>query len=178
MSFAHKYGNHFLSWLTKLLYRSNLSDMETCYKLFDRRVLDGIRLYAERFEFEPEVTAKVLRSGVKIQEVPISYAGRDFHEGKKITWRDGVSAVWALMKYRFVPFRTTATGAQDIPVRRGHRRCGTPSGMSLAAPDGLRQVGRAADHQESSARVPSTTWPEAARARPPGGQSSSASSAC
>jgi glycosyltransferase involved in cell wall biosynthesis len=108
MSFAHKYGNHFLSWLTKLLYRSNLSDMETCYKLFDRRVLDGIRLYAERFEFEPEVTAKVLRSGVKIHEVPISYAGRDFHEGKKITWRDGVSAVWALVKYRVVPYRAPA----------------------------------------------------------------------
>jgi glycosyltransferase involved in cell wall biosynthesis len=119
MSFAHKYGNRFLSWLTKVLYRSDLSDMETCYKLFDRRVLDGIRLYAERFDFEPEVTAKVLRSGVKIHEVPISYAGRDFHEGKKITWRDGAAAVWALTKYRVVPFRAPAAGpatVQRLPV--------------------------------------------------------------
>jgi glycosyltransferase involved in cell wall biosynthesis len=111
MSFAHRWGNRFLSGLTKILYRSGLSDMETCYKLFDRRVLDGIRLHAQRFDFEPEVTAKVLRSGVAIHEVPISYAGRDFHEGKKITWRDGLSAVAALAKYRVGPFRAEAGGA-------------------------------------------------------------------
>ncbi len=111
MCFAHRWGNRFLSALTKVLYRSGLSDMETCYKLFDRRVLDGIRLHAQRFDFEPEVTAKVLRSGVAIHEVPISYAGRDFHEGKKITWRDGLSAVWALAKYRVGPFRAEAGGA-------------------------------------------------------------------
>ena len=76
--------------------------METCYKLFDRRVLASIDLRASRFEFEPEVTAKVLRRGIRIYEVPISYAGREFEEGKKITWRDGIIALWILVKYRFV----------------------------------------------------------------------------
>jgi hypothetical protein len=76
--------------------------METCYKLFDRDVITSIDLRASRFEFEPEITAKVLRQGIRIYEVPISYAGREFHEGKKITWRDGLGALWTLVKYRFV----------------------------------------------------------------------------
>ena len=76
--------------------------METCYKLFDRDVLAGITLKSDRFDFEPEITAKVLRKGVRIYEVPISYAGREFEEGKKITWRDGFAALYALVKYRFV----------------------------------------------------------------------------
>ena len=101
MLILHWMGNRFLSLLTNLLYNSTLSDMETCYKLFDRRVLDGITLRAERFEFEPEVTAKVLRQGIRIYEVPISYTGRELHEGKKITWRDGFSALRTLIKYRF-----------------------------------------------------------------------------
>ena len=102
MLILHWIGNRFLSLITNLLYNSTLSDMETCYKLFDRRVLDGITLHAERFEFEPEVTAKVLRQGIRIYEVPISYTGRELYEGKKITWRDGFSALRTLIKYRFV----------------------------------------------------------------------------
>ena len=102
MLFLHWVGNRFLSLVTNILYNTTLSDMETCYKLFDRRVLDGMRLRASRFEFEPEVTAKVLRRGIRIYEVPISYAGREVHEGKKITWRDGFVALWTLVKYRFV----------------------------------------------------------------------------
>ena len=102
MLFLHWIGNRFLSLVTNLLYNTTLSDMETCYKLFDRRVLESITLRAPRFEFEPEVTAKVLRRGIRIYEVPISYAGREFHEGKKITWRDGIVALWTLVKYRFV----------------------------------------------------------------------------
>ena len=101
MLFLHWVGNRFLSFVTNILYNTTLSDMETCYKLFDRDVLAGIRLRASRFEFEPEVTAKVLRRGIRIYEVPISYAGREFHEGKKITWRDGFSALYTLVKYRF-----------------------------------------------------------------------------
>ncbi|MER3452504.1 MAG: glycosyl transferase [Acidimicrobiia bacterium] len=101
MLFWHWVGNRFLSFVTNVLYNTTISDMETCYKLFDRRVLDGIRIEAERFEFEPEITAKILRRGHRIYEVPISYAGREFHEGKKITWRDGVSALWTLVRYRF-----------------------------------------------------------------------------
>ncbi len=102
MLFLHWIGNRFLSLVTNVLYNTTLSDMETCYKLFDRRVLADITLRSSRFDFEPEVTAKVLRRGIRIYEVPISYAGREFHEGKKITWRDGVVALWTLVKYRFV----------------------------------------------------------------------------
>jgi len=97
----HWIGNRFLSLVTNLLYSSTLSDMETCYKLFDRQVLDGITIESKRFDFEPEITAKVLRRGYRIYEVPISYAGRELSEGKKITWRDGFSALRALVKYRF-----------------------------------------------------------------------------
>jgi glycosyltransferase involved in cell wall biosynthesis len=102
MLFLHWLGNRFLSFVTNALYNTTLSDMETCYKLFDRRVLDSIVLRADRFEFEPEVTAKVLRQRIRIYEVPISYAGREPDEGKKITWRDGFAALWTLVKYRFV----------------------------------------------------------------------------
>jgi glycosyltransferase involved in cell wall biosynthesis len=126
MCLAHLWGNKFLSTLTRLLYRNGPSDMETCYKLFDRSVLAGIRLEAERFDFEPEVTAKVLRGGYEIHEVPITYTGRDFDEGKKITWRDGIAAVTALAKYRILPYRA-APGAGAIPiaappVKRASRR--------------------------------------------------------
>ncbi len=102
MLFLHWIGNRFLSLVTNVLYNTTLSDMETCYKLFDRTVLDGITLRAMRFEFEPEITAKILRRGIRIYEVPISYTGREFDEGKKITWRDGFVALWTLVKYRFV----------------------------------------------------------------------------
>ena len=103
MLFLHWVGNRFLSLVTNVLYNSTLSDMETCYKLFDRRVLDGIRLHADRFDFEPEFTAKVLRRGIRIYEVPISYAGREFNEGKKISWKDGFVVLLTLVRYRFLP---------------------------------------------------------------------------
>ena len=100
MLFWHWVGNRFLSLVTNVLYNTTLSDMETCYKLFDRRLLGGIRLRSDRFGFEPEVTAKVLRTGERIYEVPISYAGREPEEGKKITWRDGIEALWILVRCR------------------------------------------------------------------------------
>jgi hypothetical protein len=101
MLFMHWIGNRMLSLVTNALYNTTLSDMETCYKLFDRDVLRGITIESNRFDFEPEITAKILRKGVRIYEVPISYAGREFDEGKKITWRDGFAALWALVKFRF-----------------------------------------------------------------------------
>lgn len=101
MLFLHWVGNRVLSLLTNVLYNTTLSDMETCYKLIDRELLAGFRLRSERFDIEPEITAKILRRGVRIYEVPISYAGREFAEGKKITWRDGFSALRALVRYRF-----------------------------------------------------------------------------
>jgi len=97
----HWVGNRLLSLVTNVLYSSTLSDMETCYKLFDAQVLEGLTIESDRFDFEPEITAKVLRRGHRIYEVPISYAGREHDEGKKITWRDGVGALKALVKYRF-----------------------------------------------------------------------------
>ena len=101
MLYTHWLGNKMLSVATNLLYNTTLSDMETCYKLFDRRVLDGLTIESDRFDFEPEITAKILRKGIRIYEVPISFAGRELVDGKKITWRDGFSALGALVKYRF-----------------------------------------------------------------------------
>lgn len=97
----HWIGNRFISLVTNVLYSSTLSDVETCYKLVAREVIAGMRIDASRFEFEPEITAKVLRRGYRIYEVPISYAGREFSEGKKITWKDGFLALWTLLRYRF-----------------------------------------------------------------------------
>lgn len=103
MLFLHWIGNRFLSLTTNVLYNTTISDMETCYKLFDRSILAGITIESNRFDFEPEITAKVLRRGHRIYEVPISYAGREFDEGKKITWKDGFAALWTLIKFRFKP---------------------------------------------------------------------------
>jgi glycosyltransferase involved in cell wall biosynthesis len=100
MLFWHWVGNRILALATNVLYNTTLSDMETCYKLFDRHLLESIRLRSDRFGFEPEVTAKVLRTGERIYEVPVSYAGREPEEGKKITWRDGIEALWILVRCR------------------------------------------------------------------------------
>ncbi len=100
MFFWHWVGNRFLTLVTNILFDSTLSDMETCYKMFRTEVIKQISLRSNRFEFEVEITAKVLKLGYRIYEVPISYAGREFHEGKKITWRDGLAALWYLLKYR------------------------------------------------------------------------------
>ena len=97
--FWHSVGNRFLTLLSNMLTDLNLSDMETCYKVFTRSVKDRLRVTSERFGFEPEVTARVARMGVRIYEVPISYHGRTYEEGKKIGWRDGVEAVWCILKF-------------------------------------------------------------------------------
>lgn len=101
MMFWHWMGNRFLSLVTNVLYNTTLSDMETCYKLAPTEILRSLDLKANRFDFEPELTAKLLRRKIRIYEVPISYAGREFDEGKKITWKDGFAALWTLVKYRF-----------------------------------------------------------------------------
>jgi glycosyltransferase involved in cell wall biosynthesis len=102
MSLTHTMGNQFLTIVTNLLYGTSLSDMETCYKCFRRDVINGMVLRSRAFEIEPELTAKILKRGYTIFEVPISYNGRTFHEGKKIGWQDGFSAVRTLVRYRFV----------------------------------------------------------------------------
>ena len=102
MSLSHTFGNRLLTVLTNILFGTWLTDMETCYKCFRRDVIVNMPLHSRRFEIEPEMTAKILKRGYTIFEVPISYYGREFHEGKKISWRDGFSAIFTLIKYRFV----------------------------------------------------------------------------
>jgi glycosyltransferase involved in cell wall biosynthesis len=101
MLFLHWVGNRMLSLVTNMLYNTTLSDMETCYKLVDRSLLLELGLRSDRFDIEPEITAKILKRRIRIYEVPISYTGRELDEGKKITWRDGFAAVATLVKYRF-----------------------------------------------------------------------------
>ena len=101
MFFTQRAGNVILTGLTNLLYGSSLTDMETCYKLFARDVVTTLTLTSERFNIEPELTAKVLRQELAIVEVPVAYVGRCYDEGKKINWRDFVSAVWTLFRLRF-----------------------------------------------------------------------------
>jgi glycosyltransferase involved in cell wall biosynthesis len=100
--FWHYVGNKLLTFITNILYDTILTDMETCYKAFKGDLIRSIPLRSNRFDFEPEVTAKVLKRGVKLFEVPINYDGRNFEEGKKITWRDGVVALVCLIRYRFM----------------------------------------------------------------------------
>ncbi len=98
---THLIGNKVLTFLTNLLYFSSLTDMETGCKLFKKSVLERIKLKGNRFDFEPEITAKILKKGFKIKEMPIDFNPRTFKEGKKITWRDGIKAAYYLVKYRF-----------------------------------------------------------------------------
>ena len=99
--FWHALGNQFLTLLSNMFTNLNLTDMETCYKVFRREVLQQITIQENRFGFEPEITAKVAKLRVPIYEVSISYYGRTYEEGKKIGWRDGVRAIWCILKYRF-----------------------------------------------------------------------------
>jgi SAM-dependent methyltransferase len=111
MMYWHTVGNNFLTWLSNLTTNLNLTDMETGYKAFRRDVIQSIRLRSQRFGFEPEVTAKIAQRGYRIYEVPISYHGRDYWEGKKINWKDGVSAIWTIFKFGlFVKGDSEASG--------------------------------------------------------------------
>ena len=100
--FWHSVGNRVLTTLSNMLTDLNLTDMETCYKVFRADVLRKIRMRENRFGFEPEFTAKIARARCRVYEVPISYSGRDYSEGKKIGWKDGVAAIYFILKYRFV----------------------------------------------------------------------------
>jgi glycosyltransferase involved in cell wall biosynthesis len=100
--FWHYVGNRLLTTFSNMLTNVNLSDMEVCYKVFRREVLQRISIEEDRFGFEPEITAKVAKLGCRIYEVGISYAGRTYREGKKIGWRDGVRAIWCILKYNLL----------------------------------------------------------------------------
>lgn len=97
---THYIGNKIVTFFTNLIYGSNLTDMETCYKAFSSSVIKNIQLNSDRFDIEPEITAKILKQGISIFEVPIKVNPRGYHEGKKITWRDGFSAIFTLVKYK------------------------------------------------------------------------------
>jgi len=100
--FTHYLANLFLNLVTNVLYNTTMTDMETCFKAVRADVLKSLPLRSDRFGIEPEITAKLFKRGARVYEVPITYEGRDYSEGKKITWRDGFPALWALIKYRFV----------------------------------------------------------------------------
>lgn len=103
--YAHYLGNWFLTFFTNLLYGSRLTDMETCYKVFRADALEWLQIEEDGFSVEPEITARLLRRGMRIRELPISYRARSYDQGKKIKWRDGFSALRALLKYRIVSLR-------------------------------------------------------------------------
>jgi glycosyltransferase involved in cell wall biosynthesis len=98
--FTHYLGNRVLTLITNILYNTMLSDMETCYKVMRREVLDGLDLQSDGFGIEPEITAKIFKRGYRVYEVPITYDGRGYDEGKKITWKDGIVALWVLVRHR------------------------------------------------------------------------------
>lgn len=102
MYMPHVFGNRLLSFLTNIIYNSKVTDMETGYKVFRKEVIKNMMLRARRFDFEPEITAKILKRGYKIHEVPIEFKARTFAQGKKITWKDGIKAAYYLLKYRFM----------------------------------------------------------------------------
>jgi glycosyltransferase involved in cell wall biosynthesis len=99
--FTHYLGNRVLTLLTNILYNTMLTDMETCYKVMRREVLQGLDLQSNGFGIEPEITAKIFKRGYRVYEVPITYDGRSYEEGKKIGWKDGVVALWVLVRHRF-----------------------------------------------------------------------------
>jgi len=107
----HSMGNRFLTLVSNMLTNLNLTDMETCYKVFARTAIQAIPLEEDRFGFEPEITVKVAKRDLRVYEVGISYSGRTYEEGKKIGWKDGVRAIWCLVKYSM----------KERRVRAGHR---------------------------------------------------------
>ena len=120
--FWHSIGNRFLTLLSNMFTDLNLTDMETCYKMVRTELLQSLPLSAQRFGIEPELTARLAQAGARIYELPISYNGRSYAEGKKIGWKDGVSALWSILKYNLVPprvpkWRVPAVDPWDTPER-------------------------------------------------------------
>ena len=100
--FWHSVGNKVLTLLSNMFTDLNLTDMETCYKVFRREVIQGMALKSDRFGFEPEMTARLARAGARIYEVPICYSGRTYEEGKKIGWKDGMAAIWHIIRFNLL----------------------------------------------------------------------------
>jgi glycosyltransferase involved in cell wall biosynthesis len=122
MLYWHRIGNTFLTFLSNMTTNLDLTDMETCYKAFRRDVIQSIRLNSNRFGIEPEITAKLAKRGYRIFEVPISYYGRDYWEGKKINWKDGFSAIWTILRYGLFHDRSSEPSTFATIRRRGRLR--------------------------------------------------------
>ncbi len=135
--FWHSVGNRFLTLLSNMATNLNLTDMETCYKMFRREVIQAIAIEEDRFGFEPEITAKVARMGCRIYEVGISYSGRTYHEGKKIGWKDGVRAIWCIGKYNLSP-----TARRARREARARQAGGAHVIAAGAPPDAYRPANR------------------------------------
>ncbi|MFZ0286369.1 MAG: glycosyltransferase family 2 protein, partial [Terriglobales bacterium] len=126
--FWHSVGNRLLTLLSNCLTNINLSDMETCYKAFRRDVIQSIPIEEERFGFEPEITVKVAKRRLRIYEVGISYWGRTYEEGKKIGWKDGVRAVWCLLKYSFTESSAPHSVSAQEPLPQSPRKQASNTG--------------------------------------------------
>lgn len=120
--FWHSVGNQLLTLISNMLTNLNLTDMETCFKVFRREVIQSIKLEQDRFGFEPEVTVKIARMKLRIYEVGISYYGRTYEEGKKIGWRDGVKALWCIVKYTITTPRSTFKPIEQAPTQAANDR--------------------------------------------------------
>jgi hypothetical protein len=136
--FWHSVGNRFLTLLSNMFTDLNLTDMETCYKMVRRELLQSLPLSADRFGIEPELTARLSQSGARIYELSISYHGRSYAEGKKIGWRDGVSAVWSILKFNLTGPRAPRWHAPPLPSWEARKALETleSDGRTLEAPEG------------------------------------------
>jgi len=126
--FWHSIGNRVLTLLSNMFTDLNLTDMETCYKMVRRELLHSLPLSADRFGIEPELTARLAQSGARIYELPISYDGRSYEEGKKIGWKDGVSALWCILKYNLLGSRPPRWAAPELPLWDTPERLSSISG--------------------------------------------------
>ena len=142
--FWHSVGNRVLTLLSNMFTDVNLTDMETCYKMVRRELLQSLPLSADRFGIEPELTARLAQSGARIFEMPISYDGRSYDEGKKIGWKDGVSALWCILKYNMLPPDVPAWTPPQVPA------WDAPERLRAASEDGRRAASRGGDMAVSS----------------------------
>ncbi len=126
--FWHSVGNRFLTLLSNMFTDLNLTDMETCYKMVRRELLQSLPLTASRFGIEPELTARLAQAGARIYELPISYHGRSYAEGKKIGWKDGVSALWSILRYNLLPPKAGPWNPPEVPAwETSERRSSVPA---------------------------------------------------
>ena len=153
--FWHSVGNRFLTLLSNMFTDLNLTDMETCYKMVRRELLQSLPLSADRFGIEPELTARLAQAGARIYELQISYHGRSYAEGKKIGWKDGVSAIWSIFKYNLAGPRAPRWQAPAVPAWVARRALeGSAGADSQASPPPVPDSGRQASEATGAESIP------------------------